>query len=227
MKKKSIAMLLLLVLIISCLAGCGKKSDSSSTGGDSKAGNGQKEETDGSGDTENNEGEAADPDNPYAGIDISKPVEITMYVLGGSEPTDKDKVVAAINEKLKEKVNAQLNLQVIPLSEYATRYPLILSGGETQRLLLAHCFYSGRSMLVMDEPSSALDPMAESDFNTRTAELSEDKMVIFVTHRLSAVHMADCIYVIDDGRLAGKGSHNQLLKEGGVYQEMWNAKAMK
>ena len=73
-------------------------------------------------------GGAADPSDPYAGIDTSEPVEITMYVIG-SEATDKDLVVEQINKRLQEKINATLDLQVIPLSESATRYPLVLSGG--------------------------------------------------------------------------------------------------
>lgn len=79
-------------------------------------------------------GGAADPSDPYAGIDTSEPVEITMYVIG-SEATDKDLVVEQINERLQEKINATLDLQVIPLSEFATRYPLVLSGGEKVDLI--------------------------------------------------------------------------------------------
>lgn len=74
----------------------------------------------------------------------------------------------------------------------------------------------------MDEPSSALDPAAEREFNLKVFELSNAKLTIFVTHRLSTVHMADYIYVIDDGMLCDQGSHDQLLKRDGVYKEMWN-----
>lgn len=98
---------------------------------------------------------------------------------------------------------------------------IILSGGECQKLMLAHCFYSSKSMLVMDEPSSALDPALEQAFNRQVAELSENKLAVFVTHRLSTVHMADIIYVIEDGRLCEKGSHEELIRKEGVYREMW------
>lgn len=98
---------------------------------------------------------------------------------------------------------------------------LILSGGECQKLMLAHCFYSNKPMLVMDEPSSALDPASEQAFNRQVAELSGDKLTVFVTHRLSTVHMADIIYVIEDGRLCGKGSHEELVRKDGVYRDMW------
>lgn len=98
---------------------------------------------------------------------------------------------------------------------------LILSGGEYQKLMLAHCFYSDRPILVMDEPSSALDPVSERRFNEQVAELSGGKLTVFVTHRLSTVRMADTIYVIDDGRVCGKGNHEELVREEGVYRDMW------
>lgn len=98
---------------------------------------------------------------------------------------------------------------------------LILSGGECQKLMLAHCFYSNKYMLIMDEPSSALDPASERAFNRQVAELAGDKLAVFVTHRLSTVHMADIIYVIEDGRLIGKGSHSELVGKEGVYRDMW------
>lgn len=99
---------------------------------------------------------------------------------------------------------------------------LILSGGECQSLMLAQCFYSNNLMLIMDEPSSMLNPVAERDFNRRVSELSRNKLVLFVTHRLSTVHMADHIYVIDDGKICDEGSHEALLQKEGVYREMWN-----
>lgn len=73
----------------------------------------------------------------------------------------------------------------------------------------------------MDEPSSALDPVLEQAFNRQVRELAEDKLVVFVTHRLSTVHMADMIYVIEDGRLCEKGKHEELISQNGVYGEMW------
>lgn len=99
---------------------------------------------------------------------------------------------------------------------------VILSGGECQKLMLAHCFYSNKLMLIMDEPSSALDPVAERDYNMQVSELSGDKLVVFVTHRLSTVHMADYIYVIDNGKICDEGSHEELVKKEGIYREMWN-----
>lgn len=97
----------------------------------------------------------------------------------------------------------------------------VLSGGECQKLMLAHCFYSNKPILVMDEPSSALDPVLERTFNRQVAELAGDRLAVFVTHRLSTVHMADMIYVIEDGRLCDMGRHEELVRRGGVYADMW------
>lgn len=97
----------------------------------------------------------------------------------------------------------------------------ILSGGECQKLMLAHCFYSDKPIVVMDEPSSALDPVLERIFNRQVAELAGDRLAVFVTHRLSTVHMADMIYVIEDGRLCDMGRHEELVGRGGVYADMW------
>ena len=93
--------------------------------------------------------------------------------------------------------------------------------------MLAYCFYSGKSPIVMDEPSSALDPKAEHEFNNQVADLSDDKISIFVTHRLSTVYMVNQIYVIDDGKLCAQGTHEELMKKGGLYREMWDVQAEK
>ncbi len=97
----------------------------------------------------------------------------------------------------------------------------ILSGGECQKLMLSYCFYSDKSLIIMDEPSSALDPKAEADFNHQLDNLSKGKTVIFVTHRLSTVHMANQIIVLKNGQICDSGNHKELLKKDGPYRDMW------
>lgn len=104
---------------------------------------------------------------------------------------------------------------------------LILSGGEFQKLMLSYCFYSDKSLIIMDEPSSALDPVSERNFNKQIEELSEGKLTVFVTHRLSTVHMASRIYVIDDGKICDYGTHEELMQHDGVYKNMWTIQAQK
>jgi ATP-binding cassette subfamily B protein len=73
----------------------------------------------------------------------------------------------------------------------------------------------------MDEPSSALDPMAEYNLNQSILHKTEDKTVIFISHRLSTTRIADKIYMFDTGRLIEEGSHEELLLAGGKYAEMF------
>ena len=79
----------------------------------------------------------------------------------------------------------------------------------------------------MDEPSSALDPVAEYELNQSILKYAEGKTVIFISHRLSTTRMADRIYMFDSGRLAEVGSHDELMAMGGKYAEMFELQAEK
>lgn len=102
---------------------------------------------------------------------------------------------------------------------------LLLSGGEIQKLMLSYCFYSNKSLLVMDEASSALDPTAEKEFNTQVNALSQNKITVLVSHRLSTVYMADYIYVVDDGEICEAGRHSEILNKNCLYKQMWDIQA--
>ncbi len=149
-----------------------------------------------------------------------KPMEATVAEnVALDTKIDSNRIFLALQKTGCDALFSQPERQMVGIQFDSTG--LILSGGECQKLLLAHCFYSNCSMLVMDEPSSALDPVLEQAFNRQVRELAEDKLVVFVTHRLSTVHMADMIYVIEDGRLCEKGKHEELISQNGVYGEMW------
>jgi ATP-binding cassette subfamily B protein len=100
-----------------------------------------------------------------------------------------------------------------------------LSGGESQKVAIARVFYKNNPMVILDEPSSALDPISEYNLNKSMEELGRDKMVFFISHRLSTTRRADTIYVLEKGRLAEAGTHTELLAKEGVYTRMWNAQA--
>jgi ATP-binding cassette subfamily B protein len=100
-----------------------------------------------------------------------------------------------------------------------------LSGGESQKVAIARVFYKNNPMVILDEPSSALDPISEYNLNKSMEELGRDKMVFFISHRLSTTRRADTIYVLEEGRLAEAGIHAELLAKEGVYTRMWNAQA--
>ena len=102
-----------------------------------------------------------------------------------------------------------------------------LSGGESQKVAIARVFARPYELWIMDEPSSALDPVAEYELNRSILKYAEGKTVIFISHRLSTTRMADRIYMFDSGRLAEVGSHDELMAMGGKYAEMFNLQAEK
>ena len=100
-----------------------------------------------------------------------------------------------------------------------------LSGGESQKVAIARVFSKDYPIVVMDEPSSALDPVAEYNLNQSILHKTEEKTVIFISHRLSTTRVADKIYMFDTGRLIEEGSHTELLELGGKYAEMFLVQA--
>lgn len=102
-----------------------------------------------------------------------------------------------------------------------------LSGGEAQKVAIARVFAKPFEIIIMDEPSSALDPIAEYELNRAITEYAADKTVIFISHRLSTTRMADRIYMFADGELSETGSHEELMELGGKYAEMFNMQAEK
>jgi ATP-binding cassette subfamily B protein len=102
---------------------------------------------------------------------------------------------------------------------------LDLSGGEWQRMALARAYLRDAQILVLDEPTAALDARSEHEVFERFAELTEGKMALLISHRFSTVKMADRILVLEDGRVAEQGSHGSLLALGGRYASMFELQA--
>lgn len=100
-----------------------------------------------------------------------------------------------------------------------------LSGGEWQKLALARAYLRDAQLLVLDEPTAALDARSEAEVFERFAELTTGKMALFISHRFSTVRMADRIVVISDGRIIEDGSHGQLIALGGRYAELFELQA--
>ncbi len=98
-----------------------------------------------------------------------------------------------------------------------------LSGGQWQRIAMARAFLGDKPALILDEPTSQLDPIAESDLYTEFAEMSAGRTTIFITHRLASTMITDRILVISEGRIAENGPHDQLVKTGGIYARMYEA----
>ena len=100
-----------------------------------------------------------------------------------------------------------------------------LSGGEWQKLALARAYLRDAQLLILDEPTAALDARSEFEVFERFAELTEGKMALFISHRFSTVRMADRIVVLADGRIAEEGSHQQLWRSAARYAEMFELQA--
>ena len=98
---------------------------------------------------------------------------------------------------------------------------IVLSGGEAQKIALARLYKSDFSLLILDEPSAALDPISEYDYITNMLNTS-NTTTIFVTHRLALAKSADYIYVLDQGEIVEEGDHSTLLQLNGLYCEMYN-----
>jgi len=98
-----------------------------------------------------------------------------------------------------------------------------ISGGEWQRVAISRALVSCAPIYILDEPTAALDPVAESNIYEMFGRVSTGKSTIFITHRLGAAKLADEILVIDDGRVSEKGSHNELINEGGIYAKMFES----
>ena len=101
------------------------------------------------------------------------------------------------------------------------------SGGESQKVAISRAFYKDADILIMDEPSSALDPIAEYELNKAMQTAAKGKTVFYISHRLSTTRDADRIIMLEKGRIIEEGTHEQLLALGGKYCEMWNAQAGK
>ncbi len=104
-----------------------------------------------------------------------------------------------------------------------------LSGGQWQKVALARAFFreDAAQILILDEPTAALDPRSESEIYHRFAELMQGKTTLLITHRLASVSMADRILVLKNGQLIEEGTHQMLLQQEGEYSTLWNMQAEK
>ncbi len=100
-----------------------------------------------------------------------------------------------------------------------------LSGGQWQKIAIARAYMRDAQVMILDEPTAALDARAEFEVFQRFRDLSDDKTAVLISHRFSSVRMADRILVLNEGRLEASGTHEELLRQGGRYAELFELQA--
>lgn len=141
-------------------------------------------------------------------------------------PYDELKLLEIIEKSdIKDKVDSLKNGIHTSVYKELDDEGIELSGGEGQKIAMARALYKEASILILDEPTSHLDPIAEFEFFSNLNRAIKDKTILFITHRLSSTKFCDKIIVIRDESIVECGSHNELMKMNGVYAELYNAQA--
>ncbi|MBQ8027368.1 MAG: ATP-binding cassette domain-containing protein, partial [Clostridia bacterium] len=145
------------------------------------------------------------------------------------EETDEDNIIRAEKALRQSGVYGKIETLPMGINNLLTREfddeGALLSGGESQKVTIARMFAKNFDIAVLDEPSSALDPVAESKMYDNLMEGTKDKTVIYISHRLSSATRSDNILVFSDGELIEQGTHEKLMELGGEYCEMFTLQA--
>ena len=145
--------------------------------------------------------------------------------IAASEDVDSARVKKVIDQVgLTELVNS------LPDKEHTLLYHengdgVVLSGGEAQKLAIARALYKDAPFVILDEPTAALDPIAEAEIYENFDTLVGDKTAIYISHRMSSCKFCDRIVVINNGRIEEEGSHDTLMEKNGLYAKMYNTQA--
>ena len=149
-------------------------------------------------------------------------------LLGQYDEKDKENVIEALNKadfsKKLEKLPNGLNTE---LTREFSEEGVNLSGGESQKIAISRVFLNDedRAISILDEPSSALDPVSEYKLNKNLIDHAKNDTVIFISHRLSTTRMADRIYLFENGSIIEEGNHEELMQLNGRYREMFDRQA--
>ncbi len=145
-----------------------------------------------------------------------------------ADEADREKAKIAVMESgLWDKIETLPNGMETHLTKEFDDNGALMSGGEFQKIAVARVFARDSSIAILDEPSSALDPISEYEMFNNMMIACADKTVIFISHRLSSAVMADKIYLLEQGEIVEEGSHAELMELGGKYAEMFAMQAEK
>ncbi len=146
--------------------------------------------------------------------------------VGEDEEIDSKRLEKSIEQAgLAEKI-AALPLGVnTPLGRELSNDGIELSGGETQKLLLARLLYKNPLFLILDEPTAALDPIAEDQVYHQYGEITKETTSVFISHRLASTRFCDRIFLLDGANFAEVGTHEELMAAGGKYRELFDVQS--
>lgn len=151
------------------------------------------------------------------------PVTIAEFVSSSEKDIDRDKVINVIREAgLIEKIDSLSNGIDSRLMKGVFDDSIEMSGGEKQKLMLARALYKDAPVIVLDEPTAALDPIAENELYLKYNELTAHKTSVYISHRLASTRFCDRIIYLENGEIVECGSHDELMKLGGKYAHMFD-----
>lgn len=154
------------------------------------------------------------------------PSTIAANVAQSEDNIDMDRVRECVAKaSLTEKIESLPDRYETKLNREIHLDAVMLSGGETQRLMLARALYKNGPVVVLDEPTAALDPIAESDLYQKYSEMTRNRSSVYISHRLASTRFCDRIILISDGRIAEEGTHETLLQKGAAYAELFEVQS--
>lgn len=146
--------------------------------------------------------------------------------ISANDECDKDMLNSALDKaNIKDRIEAMPQKEKTYLYKDLDKSGVEISGGEAQKLALARALYKDSPIVILDEPTAALDPIAENEIYSRFNSFVENKTAIYISHRLSSCAFCDRIAVFDNAELVETGTHNELISANGRYAELWNAQA--
>lgn len=170
-------------------------------------------------------------DNIVMDLETMKDDEVCKSVNSVNKKDAKDKYSLSVYEDalkdsgIYDKIKSMTNGLDTQLTTELFEDGVNLSGGEAQKLAISRAFYQNCELLILDEPSSALDPIAEYQLNHAMLKATKDKTVIFISHRLSTTRFVDRIIMLEKGNVIEEGTHDELLSQNGKYAKMWKVQS--